>query len=84
MCVSSPKPAPPPVAAQPAPVSYASQTPQFDTEMADIDTAVQAAQKKKMGKGKLKVAPKADPSLSVGGASAATTSGGSSGVNVTS
>ena len=83
MCVSSPKPAPPPVAAQPAPASYASQTPQFDTELADVDTAAQLAAKKKMGKGKLKVAPKADPSLSIAGGSASA-GGGSSGVNVAS
>jgi len=82
MCVSTSRPSPPPVVAQPAPASYASSTPEFDTQLADMDTAAQAAAKKKQGKNKLKVAPKADPSLSVAGGMGGSST--SSGVNISS
>lgn len=81
MCIPTPKPAPTPVAAQSAPVSAA--TPEFDTELADVDTASDTMGKKKKGKAGLKVATKADPSLAIGGSTGATKSA-SSGVNVTS
>lgn len=77
MCMSSPK-SPTPVKVAQAPPVTAS-TPEFETELAEVDTAAQQAGKKKMGKGKLKVAPK-DPSLSVGGVQGG--SGSGNGVNV--
>lgn len=79
MCLSSSKPAPAPVPAQPAPVTAA--TPEFDTSLSDVETSSQATSRRKMGKSKLKVAPKADPSLSIGGRSAGGSSP-SSGVNI--
>ena len=77
MCLSSPKaPTPMKVAAAP-PVTAA--TPQFETDLADVETAAQGKDKTRLGKDKLKVAPKADPSLAVGGG----TGGTGSGINVT-
>lgn len=79
MCLGSSKPAPAPVPAQAAPVTAAS--PEFDTSLSDVETSSQATEKKKLGKAKLKVAPKADPSLSIAGKSAGGSSP-SSGVNI--
>lgn len=79
MCLSSPKtPAPVKVAAPP-PVTAAS--PQFDTELADVQTTAQGKDKTRLGKDKLKVASKADPSLAVGGGTGG--SGTGNGINVT-
>jgi len=79
MCFSSSKPAPPPVPAQAAPVTSA--TPEFDTDLAEVDTASQTAAKKKTGKAKLKVAPK-NAGLAIGGSTSGGSMGSSSGVNI--
>jgi hypothetical protein len=79
MCIPTSRPAPTPVPAQSAPVTAA--TPEFDTSLADVDTASDTMSKKKKGKAGLKVVPKADPSLAIGGGSGASPSA-SSGVNI--
>lgn len=75
MCMSRPSPPPKVVQAQAAPVT--SEAPDFDTELAEMDTQSTTAMKKKSGKDKLKIAK--NPALAM---NTGTGGGASSGVNI--
>ena len=77
MCMSRPSPPKPVVQAQAAPITNASERPEFDTELAEMDTQSTTAMKKKSGKDKLKIAKNPAVAMNVG-----TGGGASSGVNI--
>ena len=77
MCLPQPKAPRPQVTAQSAPVTAS--TPEFETEMADIDTQSGVKMKKKKGKDQLKISK--DPAIAMPGSGTGGSS--SSGVNIT-
>ena len=76
MCIPQPKQPKPQVQTQAAPTTSA--TPDFESGLANVDTQSTLNKKKKMGKGKLRIAT-ADPAISVN----TPTGSSGSGVNIT-
>lgn len=77
MCMSRPSSPKPVVQAQAAPLT--SERPEFETEMAEMETQSDVNAKKKKGKDKLKIAK--DPSIAMNATSGTGSSAGS-GVNI--